>query len=34
VRRAVQEHAPGAVHTFMPDHFWSQQDAHILRRSA
>ena len=32
VRRAVRAHAPGAVHTFMPDHFWSQQDAHILRR--
>ncbi len=32
VRAAVKAHAPGAVHTFMPDHFWSQQDAHILRR--
>ena len=32
VRNAVRAHAPGAVHTFMPDHFWSQQDAHILRR--
>lgn len=32
VREAVKAHAPGAVHTFMPDHFWSQQDAHILRR--
>lgn len=32
VRSAVRTHAPGAVHTFMPDHFWSQQDAHILRR--
>lgn len=32
VRNAVKTHAPGAVHTFMPDHFWSQQDAHILRR--
>lgn len=34
VRRAVGASAPGAVHTFMPDHFWSQQDAHILRRPA
>jgi SAM-dependent methyltransferase len=32
VRGVVATHAPGAVHTFMPDHFWSQQDAHILRR--
>ena len=32
VRGAVRANAPGAVHTFMPDHFWSQQDAHILRR--
>jgi SAM-dependent methyltransferase len=32
VRAAVRAHAPGAVHTFMQDHFWSQQDAHILRR--
>ncbi|GAC1602823.1 MAG: hypothetical protein NVS3B2_06820 [Ramlibacter sp.] len=32
VRRAAREHAPGALHTVMPDHFWSQQDAHILRR--
>lgn len=32
VREAVQAHAPGAVHTFVADHFWSQQDAHILRR--
>lgn len=33
VRSAVRAHAPGAIHTFMPDHFWSQQDAHILRRT-
>jgi SAM-dependent methyltransferase len=32
VRGAVRVHAPGAVHTFVQDHFWSQQDAHILRR--
>ena len=32
VRNVVRIHAPGAVHTFMQDHFWSQQDAHILRR--
>jgi SAM-dependent methyltransferase len=34
VRGVAKAHAPGAVHTFMPDHFWSQQDAHILRRPA
>jgi SAM-dependent methyltransferase len=32
VRNAVRTHATGAIHTFMADHFWSQQDAHILRR--
>lgn len=32
VRSAVRAHAPGAVHSVMPDHFWSQQDAHILCR--
>lgn len=33
VREVVKSHAPDATHTFMPDHFWSQQDAHILRRA-